>query len=1019
MMLDSSLLHVAIFLWLATLFLVAFLAEQASALNRWVQHPLVHALSMGVYATSWSYYGSVGFASRLGYQFLGIYVGATLACLSIPLIWLPLFRLTREHQLRSVADVLAFRYQSRAAGGLVTLFLWLGIIPYIALQIRAVVQSMNLLTPPGANPAPGLGFVLLVVLFLWAFGTRTSSEHESNRGLVFAVAFESVIKLAVLLGIAAYAVWGRFGGPGALSQWLNAHPEATAQLFEPLHDGQWNALVLLGFSAAFLLPRQFHMAFHEVRGPEALRTMTWAFPLFLLLLNVAIPPILWAGQAFLPASASPDQYVLLITTDEGVWLPLIAFLGGVSAASAMLLVTPVALANMALNNLVLPLRLPRAFNIYHWLAWARRGLTALVLLLGYGFYRMLDAQLGLAEIGLISFVAVIQLLPGVLGTLFWPRASRVGFMLGLAGGIGMWALLLIVPLLLQHVAPTLAGVISSHSVAPQLGASLRSSLSAGSTSWLHTLDTLVGRGDYAPWTVATLWTLGLNTLLFVVGSRLSHQTPAEEEVALICAQQGLRTPGGGVPVRSAGEFEALLSPILGPEAARQEVMQALERLALSPDEQRMPALRAMRDQLEHRLAGLLGPLLASMIVRERLNHPPTPEEHRLQTVQWIETQLEGSRLKLRGVAEQLNRLRLYHRGVLDELPVAVCTVDAQRRVVLWNLRFQQLSSLSAEQVQGQTLENLPEPWGPLLHQFAQTAQEHSYKLETRWNGRTFWLNLHKASLDVARRDGSETRTLPPSEEADVETSGTILLVEDLTEQRQLELQLTHTERLASIGRLAAGMGHEIGNPLTGIACIVQNMRAELTDEDTQERLELVQHEIRRIRDILQTVGRFSHRGTAQGTLRIAHFPVSEVIQEAFQLVRLGRAQRNISLESHCPPELMLLGDRPQWVQVLVNLLNNACDASSPGARIEVRAQEHAGKLILEVLDEGSGIAPEVQAHLFEPFVTSKEPGEGTGLGLSIVYHIVREHGGSIGLEPRHGRGTRAVLELPTTTSVPP
>lgn len=990
MTLETSLLYVAIFLWLATLFLVAFLAERSRVLERWVQHPLVHALSLGVYATSWSYYGSVGFAARQGYQFLGIYVGATLACLSIPMVWLPLFRLTREHQLRSVADLLAFRFQSRAAGGFVTLFLWMGIIPYIALQIRAVVQSMNLLTPQESNPAPGLGFVLLVVLFLWAFATRTSSTHETNRGLVFAVAFESVIKLAVLLGIAAYAVWGRFGGVEALGQWLNAHPEATERLFEPLQDGQWNALVLLGFSAAFLLPRQFHMAFHEASGPEALKTTAWAFPLFLLLLNVAIPPILWAGQAFLPASASPDQYVLLITTDGGTLLPLVAFLGGVSAASAMLLVTPVALSNMALNNLVLPLGLPRAFNIYHWLAWARRALTALVLLLGYGFYRVLDAHLALAEIGLISFVAVVQLLPGVLATLFWPRASRVGFMLGLGGGIGMWALLLILPLF-QGYAP----------------------------SFLNSaLEGIVGRGDDGPWTLATLWTLGVNTLLMLVGSLLTRQSAAEEEVALICAQQGLRTPRGGVPVGSAGEFEALLSPILGPEAARQEVHQALETLALSPDERRLPALRALRDRLEHSLAGLLGPLLARMIIQERLHKTSSADEQRLQTVQWIEAQLEGSRLKLRGVAEQLNRLRLYHRGVLDELPVGVCTVDAQRRVVLWNRRLEQLSSLSAEQVVGQALEGLPEPWGPLLDHFARAPEEHAYKLETRWSGRVHWLNLHKARLDIAHRDSGDSGLLS-ADEGDAETSGTVLLLEDLTEQRQLERQLTHTERLASVGRLAAGMGHEIGNPLTGIACIVQNMRAESSDEDTQERLELVQHEIRRIRDILQTVGRFSHRGTAQGGLRIARFPVEEVVQEAFKLVRLGRAQRDIRLLSACSPELLLLGDRPQWVQVLVNLLNNACDASPQGATVTVRAQLHDDRLLLEVLDEGTGIPPEVQAHLFEPFVTSKEPGEGTGLGLSIVYHIVREHGGQIGLEPRSGGGTRAVMTLPVTTSVPP
>src|SRR5690606_33308279 len=319
------------------------------------RHPLTYVLSLGVYATSWTYYGSVGFAQTHGYNFLTIYIGVTLAFALTPVLLMPILRLTREYQLTSLADLLAFRYRSQATGVLVTLFMLVGILPYISLQILAVTASVSSLTQAAAPSVLALGFCVTLILFAILFGARHASAREKHEGLVVAIAFESAVKLLALGVIGAFAVFWLFGGFGGMERWVAGHPEALEALYRPVREGPWTTLMLLAFAAAFLLPRQFHMAFTENIEPRTLRYASWGFPLFLLVLNLPIVPVLWAGQAFQPGT-NPDYYVLGITLESGTkWLPNIAFLGGVSAASAMMIVETLALAAMCLNHLILPM----------------------------------------------------------------------------------------------------------------------------------------------------------------------------------------------------------------------------------------------------------------------------------------------------------------------------------------------------------------------------------------------------------------------------------------------------------------------------------------------------------------------------------------------------------------------------------------------------------------------------------------------------------------------------------------
>lgn len=1006
--------------WLGMLTLLAWAVESERIPTRWVRHPLVYALSLGVYATSWTYYGSVGFAATHGYQFLTIYLGPTLACLLIPVVWLPLLRLSREYQLSSIADVLSFRYQSQGTGQLVTLFLVVGMVPYLGLQFRAVVNAMEVLNQGEPPMAPGLGFCLLLILFSSLFGARHASATEHNPGLVAAMAIETAAKVFILLLIGAYVIWGRFGGWTELNQWLAQRPESLYRLYSPMNDGAWNSLLLLSCSAAFLLPRQFHMAFTENQDERALATAGWAFPVVMLLLNLAIVPILLAGQAFV-TEGSPDQYVLRVTTGSGAGMPLLAFVGGVASATGMLIVSPLALSHMALNHLVLPVRFPRSPNLYRWLQRSRRVLVALMLLAGYGFYRVVSDRLGLAELGLISFVACAQLIPGVLGTLFWPRANRTGMLVGLSLGILVWWAVLILPLL---------------ETAQLLSLDLQ-------------LPRLLGAEDQSIWHFVTVWSLGLNSLGFVLGSLLTRASPEEEESARICVQRGglplqVRPTAGSVP-----RFEELLSSVLGPVVAKRELTRALEELSLSPLEKRPRQLRQLRDQLERNLSGLLGPMLARLVVHEDARQRAEDQLELVRNIQFFEDQLQGSRLKLHGVARELDRIRRFHRHVLQELPMGICTIAGDGTVLFWNRRMEMLSQLSEDQVGGLSLEQLPAPWGPFLAAFAASETTHLYKQPLEISHRTRWFNLSKARLETQQTSRTETgvegrggegrggdgramglsggpssalMTLDATTQVP-ESQGLVLLLEDLTEQRQLEQQLTHSERLASIGRLAAGVGHEIGNPLTGIACMVQNMQAEARTEDDTERLTLMLQEIMRIRDILQALARFAHRGEERvgqtSDASLTPVDVRAVVTEARRLVELTRRAHRVRVINQCPEGLQFMGVHAPWVQVFVNLLTNACDASPPDAEVQVLAYREGDCVVMEVLDEGSGIAPELQEQVFEPFVTTKAPGEGTGLGLSIVYHIVQAQGGTISLNRRPVQGTQALILLPHRLLSPP
>ncbi|HEY5740525.1 MAG TPA: ATP-binding protein [Gammaproteobacteria bacterium] len=956
-------------LYLGLLFVIATATDRGWIPKSVARHPLVYTLSIGVYATSWSFYGSVGFAEKEGFNFLTIYLGTTLAFVASPILLRPILKLTETYRLASLADLFAFRYHSQLAGVLVTLVVLTGTLPYISLQIQAVTNTLQIMSNETEQQLIALMFCITVGLFSILFGARHISLREKHRGLVVAIAFESLVKLVTLLTVGLFAVFGIFGGFGGLNQYLHEHPEANQALFAPVSEGPWATLMLLSFAAAFLLPRQFHMLFVESIEHKNIETASWAFPLFLLLLNLSIPPILWAGQS-LQLSVPADFYVLGITleSDTSV-LPILTFMGGLSAASAMIIVTTLALASMCMNNLVLPASFPpklsRGTNMYEWLLWGRRLVIMSIVGIGYTFYLVQQHNPGLAGLGLVSFVAVAQCLPGVIGLLYWPRANKTGFIWGLLVGATIWFFSLFLPLFER------AGIIE--------------------TPFFTTPELAMSAPD------AALWSLVLNVLTFVIVSLLTTQSLDERQVADACCRESFLIPRGEIKAVSIAEFEKQLGSIVGNDIAHNEVDRALADLGLAPGEITREDLLNLRAQIDRNLSGLVGPVLSRMIVNEHLQIDRATQSALADTIQFVGDSRERSRSELRGVSSELDALRRFHFQVLQDLPLGAVSIDNDNIIVSWNKQLSRITGIDQQHAVAKSLDQLDSPWRELLAGFIASEQFLISKFKLPLHGRTRVLNLFKAVV---------------SQETGAGGSGIAILVEDHSERYSLEEKLAHNERLASIGQLASGVAHEIGNPVTGIACLAQDLRAELADApQAGEGLEQILVQTERISRIVRSLSNFSHAGTPD-EYPVESLEVAQIVGEAVNLVSLSQAGKQMQYENGCERDLMISGYAHKLVQVFVNLLTNATDASEPGQKVRVAAERRGDYVSISVSDHGKGIPENHLPRVFEPFFTTKTVGEGTGLGLSLTYNIVQEHGGSITVSSIAGRGCRFEILLP-------
>ncbi len=958
---------------------MAWIVERGWVPQRWLRHPLTYVLSLGVYASAWAIYGSIGMAYEFGFGFLAYYLGISGAFLLAPVLLVPVLRITKSYQLSSIADLFTFRYRSQWAGTLTTLFMMLSMLPLLALQIKAVTSSIQLLSPGEAENVLGFVFCGVMVVFATLFGAREHSSMERHSSLVFAMAFESLVKLTCFLVIGGYALFQVFGGFEGLNQWLEqVAPRISAQERQ-LGENPWRAMLLMFFASALVMPHMFHMTFTENVNPRAIFKASWGLPLYLLLMALPIPAILWAGIK-LGTPTSPEYFPIGIGLfNDAPWLGLVAFIGGLSAASGLIIVVTLALASMMLNHLILPVYQPLSRdNIYGWLKWIKRVLIVAIIFSAYLFYIYIDDRSQLSALGILAFVATLQFFPGMLAVIYWPIGNRAGFIAGVCTGMLVWLLTMLLP---QVFHIDLLGL----------------------SPWAHLYH--FNPDDSHLYTMAAL---SLNVLAFVAFSLLTPTSVAEQAAARACSMDAVARPTRHELIaNSSEEFKTALAKPLGQQTADTEVNRAIAQLQLSPVEFRPYALRRLRDQIEANLSGLLGPSIAQDIVKRYLALKADAGAGLGQDIFFVESRLEAYQSRLTGLAAELDSLRRYHRQTLQNLPIGACSLGTDLEIIMWNHAMEGLTGISAPEVIGSHVSTIPAPWSNLLHSFTQDEQMHQYKRRVDFAGRPHWFNLHKAAIEGDERNPD---------------AGQVILLEDQTELQLLEEELVHSERLASIGRLAAGVAHEIGNPITGIACLSQNLKLVTQDPEILESSEQILDQTKRVSRILQSLMNFSRAGNHTLHQVIEPTSIKRCVDEAMSLLALADKEKQLDYRNECAPDVIVMGDEQRLLQVFVNLLSNARDASPDHARITVTGRMSDYTAVIEVIDEGCGIPRNQIDHLFEPFYTTKGPGKGTGLGLSLVYSIVEEHYGHIQItspaDEMTGRGTRVTIELPSQYSDP-
>ena len=613
--------------YVGLLFAIAYYGDKrADAGRSIIANPYIYTLSIAVYCTAWTFYGSVGRAASTGIGFLPIYLGPTLMAVLAWFVLRRIVRITKVHGITSIADFVASRYgKSSVLGGLVAVIAVVGILPYISIQLKAIAISFDVLRHYPDLLMPDLSedrrfwldtsfyTALLLITFTILFGTRHIDATERHEGLVAAVAFESLVKLLAFLSVGIFVTYGLFNGFGDVFRQAAAHPELVRLMrFEAIPGGYgaWLSLTFLAMMAFLFLPRQFQILVVENVDENHIRKAAWLFPLYLLVINLFVLPIAFGGLLeFAGQPVDADTFVLALSmAEQQQALALLVFIGGLSAATGMVIVETVALSTMACNDLVMPvllriktLRLTERADLSGLLLGIRRITIIVVILLGYLYFKLIGEAYALVTVALVSFAAAAQFAPPILFGIYWRRASRLGALIGLSGGFLVWAYTLVLPAFAR------AGWIDAGFIEHGLLG----------LNWLRP-EQLFGLEVLDNYSHAVFWSMLVNVGGLVVGSLSSRQDAIEQIQASLFVNVFDEDEGRRVGVLWRGSAEVsdiyeLIARFLGREKADQAFNRYTQEHAveLAGNLQADPELVQFAERL---LAGAIGAASARVMV---------------------------------------------------------------------------------------------------------------------------------------------------------------------------------------------------------------------------------------------------------------------------------------------------------------------------------------------------------------------------------------------------------------------
>lgn len=830
--------------YVSALFAIASIGDKRAAAGKTHARPYIYAFSLAIYCTSWTFFGSVGLATERTFEFLAIYIGPVLVFLFGYKLLKRIVTLTKTERITSIADFLSARYgKSPGVAALATLIATMGTIPYIALQLKAISGSVSLMVEHYNGQPPSIDFfisdislivAMLLALFAVLFGTRHADATEHQDGLVLAVAVESIVKLAAFLAVGVVVCFFLYDDPVSLFRSVADDPAVQQAYSYQTSLPTWLVMTALSGFAIIMLPRQFYVMAVEYRDESELKTASWVFPTYLVLINLFVLPIALAGLVLVGDQTSSDLYVLslpLLASHD--MIALLVFIGGLSAATAMVIVASVALSIMISNDLVIPLFIRRQLrtrqrdgeDVSQVILNIRRAAIFLILFAAFLYYRETTTNTRLASIGLISFAAVAQFAPALIGGLIWRGANSRGALLGMGAGLAMWAYTLLFPSLAPPDTPILAtGLFGIEALRPQ--------------SLFGTIGEPLNHG--------VLWSLSINMLFFVLGSLSRAALPLERIQAAIFVPRETSPLPNMRRFRTAVTVDDLRDTIgryLGVERTERsfESFQLAHGLRLAGHEQAtMPIIRFSEQLLTSAVGSSSSRLILSLLFQRNDTNP------------------RGALRLLDDATEALQQNRDLLQTALDQMAEGITVFDRDLGLTCWNRQFRRLFDLPDEMGQvGVSLYRIMD----FLVERGDLPPGSDKEMLNRmtWFGQVWAVELLRSRRMVEIRtnpmpDGGLVATytdITDRVEADLALKRVNETLEQRVKSRTAELtrvneELAQAQRLAeeaNLGktRFLAAAGHDILQPLNAARLYCSSLgeragRGRLKDNDRQHRI---------------------------------------------------------------------------------------------------------------------------------------------------------------------------------------
>ncbi len=1007
------------FLYIGALFCIAYLGDRAGEKQRALtERPYVYALALGVYCTSWTFLGSVGSAATKGLDFIAVYLGPIAAfTLAAPLLR-RIILLAKTQNITSIADFIAARYgKNPAVAAIVTVVAVAGLLPYIALQLKAVSLSIGLLLGHPSQDAsavkivPGVDMDLLIALVLAAFailfGARHTDATEHQRGLMLAIAVESLVKLAAFLAVGSFIVFWQFGGIGPLMAQAAARPEIARLFDNGIHGGTLLTVTWLSFVCIFLLPRQFHVTVVENVSEDELKKAFWLFPLYLVVINIFVVPVANAGiLSFSGTGIVPDMYLLALPFYSGShFFTFLAFLGGLSAATAMVVVETVALSIMVCNDLLLPLILKyratgaeRHQDMGGLLLNIRRASILGIILLAYALYDSIE-KVSLAEIGLLSFAAISQFAPAFFIGFVWRRATARGAAAGILAGFAIWADTLLLPKLIGGFA---------------FGAAFLKEGPFG-LAVLRPEALFYLRFDHL--THGVVWALFANLLALISVSLLRPLEPIERLQTNVFIEDTPQQPGVPAfrPWRTRIPMDDLMSTVaryLGEERTQRSFAEYMSVRGMDLQTHVHGDMHALRFT-ENLLASAIGAPSSRLVMSLMLRRLNVGRESALRLLD------EASE------AVQYNRDLL--QTALDHVGQGIAVFDKKMQLICWNLQFREILMLP------QQFGRVGTPLDEIVRYMAQRVQENAAAVEELVTDR---ITKFQVTMEIFHERSIEGRVVEVRTNA-MPLGGIVVTYTDITEreaaadalaranetlERRVQAR-THELAIAkakadeanlSKTRFLAAASHDVLQPLNAARLYAASLLERSPPAEMGRLARNIDASLDGVEEILTALLDISRLDSGAMKPEYTVFPIKDLLDQLwidFEPIAKARGISLTIVQSYA----LVRSDRKLLRRILQNLVSNALKYNKEKGRAVLGCRRRGKSLFVEVHDTGPGIAEHQREVIFKEFHRLDRHSHGVpglGLGLSIVDRMCRVLNHELSLKSAPGRGSAFSVGLP-------